>query len=156
MPVVKVIEGGDLLEAEEEYIAQQNNCCTKTAKGLAAIINKKYPWADVYSSRKDNDVPGTIKIVESPDKTKKVISMFGQFCPGKPGAYNRYYPNTYSDTKICRKKYFQKCLDTIDSRGIKKVAMPYLIGCDMAGGKWGDYEEMLNNCKFDIVLYKKK
>ncbi len=162
MPIIKIVQG-DLLEAREEYIAHQCNCCTVTAHGLSAVIAKKYPWADVYSQRaaigtrncaKQRDVPGTIKIVESPANSRKIICMFAQWTPGKPGAYTKYYPADYSDTPIDRQNYFAQCLEEIEKLGIKKVAMPYLIGCGLGGGSWKIYKKMISDSNINIVLYK--
>ena len=51
MACLKEIEG-DLLELKNiDCIVQQINCVTVTAHGLSASIAKKYPYADVYSSR---------------------------------------------------------------------------------------------------------
>ena len=77
MPIVGEVKG-DLLQAEEKFIAQQCNCVTVKSQGLAAVITKKYPWAEPYSTRKaipgrncateDNrDVPGTVRILSNYD-----------------------------------------------------------------------------------------
>jgi NCAIR mutase (PurE)-related protein len=34
------------------------------------------------------------------------------------------------------------------------VAIPYGIGCGLAGGVWSDYEKMLNNCSTQVVIYR--
>jgi O-acetyl-ADP-ribose deacetylase (regulator of RNase III) len=160
--IIKTIQG-DLLNTTETHIAQQSNCCTVHAKGIALAINKKYPWADVYSHRtqigkrncaENRDVPGTIKIVSSPDKSKHVICMFGQYTPSKPGRYSNVYPNDHPDTYQDRLKYFQECINEIEKQGINAIAMPYLIGCGLAGGIWKDYEKMLNDSSLEITLYK--
>lgn len=154
---------GYLLDAKEEYIAQQCNCVTVKAHGLSAAIAKRFPYADLYSQRSrigsrnctaDPDIPGTIKIAADPECPKKIICMFAQWTPGKPSAYSKFYPKTFDDSYKSRKIYFKKCLDEIDSLGINRIAMPYLIGCGLAGGIWKDYETMLKNAKTPIVLYK--
>ena len=177
MPIIKTING-DLLEATEPYIAQQCNCCTVRAHGLSASIATQFPWANVYKRRKPiskgrnnaviKSIPGTIEIDSKPETILdhlvvpttpttnfKIIHMFAQYCPGKPNAFSKYYDDNFKDTFKDRKKYFKKCLDLIDKNpNITVVAMPYLIGCGLAGGSWSSYEKMLNDCKTDIVLYK--
>ena len=80
--------------------------------------------------------------------------MFAQWTPSKVGAYNRYYPKTYTDTTHNRQRWFRECLEALDALGLDRVAMPYKIGCGLAGGFWPDYETMLNKAKTNIVLYR--
>jgi O-acetyl-ADP-ribose deacetylase (regulator of RNase III) len=165
MPIIKTIKG-DLLNAHEPYIAQQCNCLTVTPHGLSTSIGKRFPYAAVYSNRRsmgqrncaietDRSMPGTIQIAKSINNTDPIIlCMFAQWGPGKCGKFNTY-PKTYEDTVENRCKWFQQCLDIIDSNdSIMIIAMPYLIGCGLAGGDWKTYEIMLNNAKTDIVLYQ--
>ena len=161
MVIVKTIKG-DLLESTDQYIAQQCNCCTVIAQGLSKTIADKWIWGDIYSRRsrignrncaQKPDIPGTIEIIG--DEHKYVICMFGQYGPGKPGKFSKYYPSDqYTDTYQDRKKYFQECLTEIENRGISHLAMPYLIGCGLAGGNWTDYASMLHNSSISITLYK--
>ena len=68
--MIRVITG-DLLLATEQYIAHQANCVSNGgAAGIARAIFDKYPYADCYSRRIQNDVPGTIDIcgARSPDE----------------------------------------------------------------------------------------
>jgi O-acetyl-ADP-ribose deacetylase (regulator of RNase III) len=43
---------GNLLDATEQYIAHQCNCTSTTAKGLAATLFRRYPYADIYRERR--------------------------------------------------------------------------------------------------------
>lgn len=96
-------------------------------------------------------VPGTIQVDKSDDKT--VIHLFGQWLPGKPGKpYN--YPTTYSDTYSDRILFFKNCLKELDNLELDTVAMPYQIGCGLAGGNWDIYRKLLEDCKTKIILYK--
>jgi hypothetical protein len=170
MVIVKTIRGGDLLKAEERYIAQQCNCVTVKAHDLSQYIADRYPYADVYGSRRPisktrncaskSAMPGTIQICSSSIKSKEeepnVICMFAQYAPGKPGAYSRYYESEYDeDNEENRLRWFQTCLDEIEKTGIKRIAMPYFIGCGLAGGDWAKYREKLERAKTEIILYQK-
>lgn len=63
----------------------------------------------------------------------------------KPNKVMSYYKSIYKDTYDERKKWFQDCLDILDSNNYGTVAMPYGIGCGLAGGKWKDYKDMIEN-----------
>lgn len=156
MVIVGVVND-DLLNSKEDYICQQCNCNTKKGFGLSKYISDRFPWANVYKKRSQPDTPGTLKILEhpeEPDKFFRVICLMGQWLPGKPMTYKNYYPTTFEDTYKNRKKWFKSCLKILDKNNYGKIAMPYLIGCGLAGGRWSDYKKMLEECKTQIVLYK--
>ena len=159
MPIVKVVVG-NLLESDHSYIAHQCNCNTVKSHGLASSIATKFPWADVYSQRKGigkrnvaitPSTPGTIEIISK--DSQNIICLFAQWTPGKCGSFQRFYPDTYQDSSVNRQLWFKMCLDEIDKLGLDEIAMPYLIGCGLAGGNWKKYEKILNDAKTNIVLY---
>lgn len=162
------IINGDLLDATESYIAQQTNCNTVTAHGLSKSIAQRWKHGDVYSQRSrkgqrnaaaEPDEPGSVVITEpGPGSSGPIIlHMMAQWTPGKAGAYNRYYPKTYQDTARNREGWFLECLNILDDEVPKGqvVAMPYCIGCGLAGGKWETYKNMLESCITKIRLYRK-
>lgn len=131
----------NILESGEKYIAHQCNCVTTGSAGLAKSIVERFPWADVYRHRKEPDSPGTIKIISSLNESSPIfICLFAQYVPGK----------SQSET---RTEWFKMCLDSIPQE-IESVAMPKFIGCGLAGGKWGDYEKILENSRLKITLYE--
>lgn len=143
----------DLLDATEEYICHQCNCCTTQSKFLAKQIFDRYPTANTYIHRtrdpNTRSTPGTIEVFDCADKY--IVNMFSQFYPGK-SKYN-------NDSLYKRKKWFKLCLDHIAQiPNIKKIAMPFRIGCGAAGGKWDEYfnliKEFSKNNNIEVVLYK--
>lgn len=62
---------------------------------------------------------------------------------GKPGAFSRFYPKTYinsdneeitvDDSKNGRLDMFKKAMTKLDEYSFEHVAMPYIIGCGLAG-----------------------
>lgn len=126
----------DLLESDAQVIAQQCNCTSKKAKGLAETIAKKYPHADFYSSRKEDSVPGTIKVAGNKNKSQRfVVAMFAQLNPGKPKK---------GDSAAQREKWFEECLNKISKiKSLKSIAFPSGIGCGLAGGDWNAYYKII-------------
>ena len=169
MPITKVVVG-DLLESGHSYIAHHCNCNTVKSHGLSASIATKFPSADIYSRRKrigrrnatsEPSTPGTVEVIEQSSPlggiekdSQHIICLLAQWAPGKCGNFSRFYPDTYQDTQDNRELWFKKCLDEIDRLGFDEIAMPYLIGCGLAGGNWKRYEKLLNDSKTNIVLYK--
>lgn len=143
---MEIIEG-DLLTSGEKYIAHQCNCISIGSRGLAKSIPDKWRYADVYTQRKQHSKPGTI-ILTSPEEeyAPHVICMFAQFQPGKP--------NIYNDSSQHRLSWFKACLEEINKLNIDTIAMPYNIGCGLAGGNWEDYLKLLEETPIKIRLYK--
>jgi hypothetical protein len=135
---------GNVLDAKEEYICHQCNCVTKVAKGLAKDLFERYPDANVYTSRKTYSVPGTISVHGT------IVNMFAQINPGKPNLQGR-------DTVENRLAWFKSCLFLIQDLEPGSIAMPWKIGCGLAGGDWSVYKSMLTDFSYDsgidIVLY---
>ena len=117
-----------LLDADIQYIAHQCNCCSQNAKGLAKAIFDKYPDA-AYPKQMRRD-PGAISV------HNRVINCYSQWVPGKP---------VENDTAEMRLEWFKQCLWRITKiPGIHSVALPFGIGCGLAGGNWeSDYSPLL-------------
>ena len=133
---------GDVLDAKEDYIVHQCNCVIRRPWGLSASIFKKYPDANVYALRGPRDVPGTIKVCG------RIINLFGQLYPSTP-KYD-------IDTAEHRLKWFESGLEAISKiENIESVAMPYNIGCGLAGGTWRDYLRLIEKfaTTVEVSLY---
>ena len=169
---------GDLLKCDSEMIVHQGNCVTTFARGICQFIFAKYPYAEVYKKRpalssddeklaKERNEPGTIEVREpGKNKTGPVVAcLMAQIAPGKPGVWAREYKiNRAEDTVEKRLSYFKNCLvkliHVVESRKIKMVAFPYLIGCGLAGGEWNVYLEEINRfAQFlpgvTVLIYRK-
>jgi len=164
MPL-RIIDG-DLLESpDERLIGHQCNCVTiGNAKGLAAALFAKYPFADVYARRKGRDVPGTYSYHIPPiwfnhgtscagtNRAPSIVNFYGQVYPGKP---------RLGDNAEQRLHWLEKGLRELhNSASIPRIALPYGIGCGLAGGHWPDYQDMLEEvCRefpaLTIALYRK-
>lgn len=142
---------GNILSSKEQYVAHQCNCVTSYAKGLAEIIFKKWSYADCYSIRWENDKPGTIEIRGDGKENRYIINMFAQVNPGKPT--NK---DDLRDGEQVRKTYFIECMKRINELNPESVAMPWGIGCGLAGGDWDFYKKVIDKFseRFSIVLYK--
>jgi len=138
----------DILSSDSEVIVHQTNCVSTYALGLAHAIQKAYPYANVYSERKDTtaDDPGTVKLSypKSGQKGPIIANFMAQYFPGKPLGYK-----STIDSSEKREEWFQDCLDIFGEwcveNNIKSVSFPYRIGCGLAGGDWSRYETMIRN-----------
>lgn len=137
---------GNLLDGSYPYIAHQCYAIAgKGGGGLAHAVFAKHPAANAYTGVKHD--AGSI-FLERP-----VINMFSQKYPG--------YANDSDDTPEMRHTWFGQSLQKIGMLydvGVTSVAFPYMIGCDMAGGYWLEYEDILirfdNWTKQEITLVK--
>jgi len=165
--MLKVING-DIFDSTEKYIAHQCNCVSNKAAYLAYDIFNKYPYADIYSSRRifkhdqamifgKTETPGEIVIRGNGKDQRYVIAILGQYYPGRPR-----YPNSGLDQYKSRQVYFYEALCEIANiEDLHSVALPYGIGCGAAGGDWKVYYKIIENFakfldgKADVFIYKK-
>lgn len=149
----------DIFTTGAKYIAHQVNVSTKgQATGIAKIIFERYPYADIYKDRIEDDVPGKIDIAGDGLFYRGIINMLAQYYPGK-GQTDPSKFDCYSD----RKRWFYECLMAIaDIPNLHSIAFPYGISCGLAGGDWNWYEQKLNKfaeyvekkCNAEVILYK--
>ncbi len=138
--MINIVQG-NLLDAEDQYIAHQCNCITKKAAHLSFDVFQRFPYANIYATRPNTDRPGTIVIKGDGVTQRYVINMLGQYYPGKPK-----YPNSSLDGSKIREQYFHQCLLQIYKiRDLKSIAFPYKVGCGAAGGNWNNYLGTLEN-----------
>lgn len=153
---MKIISG-NLLESKEKYIAHQCNCVSTYAAGLAKQIFDEFPYANIYKKRLLSgkvDGMGNIIVCGDGETKRYVINMLAQFYPGKPK-----YQNSKKDGYLAREKAFADCLTQISAISeIKSIAFPYNIGCNLAGGDWETYYNMIESFEkqidADVVIYK--
>jgi len=142
---VKIISG-NIIDSDAQYIAHQCNCLTTYGAGTAKAIFDKFPYSDIYKTRefcsnwrKSRDKAPSIVIRGNGEGERYVINMLAQIFPGKP---------KFTDGIDCsekRLKYFRECLISIlKISGLKSIAFPYGIGCNLAGGDWEKYSDMLD------------
>lgn len=169
---------GDILEVKTGYILQQCNCVTVSPHGLSADLEAKFPGTCPYLLRtrgpygnfareEDHDIPGSVSIVQN-EGGPAIVNIFGQVSPGKPGCW---YANLIKDRDSAgaRLGYFREgLLALIDyfegDEGEIEIAVPYRIGCGLAGGDWKKYYALLeefekncreNNLQVKITIYNK-
>lgn len=133
---------GDLMDATEKYILHQTNCLSDGgAAGVARLIFNKYPHADCYSDRTAPSEPGTIDVRGDGLEQRYVINLHGQFYPG--GVHD---PDSELDGTLARQQHFYKGLLQIAKlKDLESIALPWKIGCGIAGGDWEYYLGVLEN-----------
>lgn len=142
---------GDLLESGLDIICHQCNCVSTSVSGLAYFLNKKYPFADDCDKHKNGEFHSLGDLVAHQEPGNPIVfNIYGQYYPGHGG--------DPGDTKENREAAFHKILDKIiklvDHMGIKNpsIGFPCRIGCNLAGGDWNRYHEMITN--FALEFHK--
>jgi len=137
---------GDLLQSKEQYICHQCNTTTKGARGLAKVLFRKYPYANVYDCKTNSDVRkvGNIEVRGTGNQTK-IVAMYAQRKPGS------WFKRGYDTTEL-REQWFRECLRKVAAiPDLKSIAFPARIGCGLAKGNWTLYKDMLRKELFDKV-----
>ncbi|MBE2918335.1 macro domain-containing protein [Anoxybacillus flavithermus] len=143
---------GDLLQATENIIGHQVNCQGTMGAGLAAKIRNKYPivfekYKGLVNKFSDNKemLLGTAQIIKV-DENKYVANLFGQFYYGRGERHTDY-------------KSLYQALETLKQKAKKHnltVALPYGLGCVLAGGDWNIVRELINKAfeDYEVTIYK--
>lgn len=161
---IRIIED-DIVKAhwyDVHVIAQQNNCVTKSAKGLAQHIAQTLGVNPYLNSK--TRVPGTVDLIMSPQQTLMVANMYAQYHPGGPSSGLRNIPRRdalglkIEDTSLQRLAWFRLCCQKIriwmKDNGIETIGLPEGIGCGLARGNWSDYLQIIREELPGAVLFR--
>lgn len=148
--MIKIVDG-DILQAKENIIAHQTNCLGVMGSGLAKQIRAKYPnvfeqYRKFFINNKFTAL-GQCQIVKAEDD-KYIANLFGQ--------YNYGRDKQYTDYKALEEALFSLKVSAKDHN--KSVAIPFAIGCGLAGGSWDIVYKIIENVfdDYDVTLYKWK
>lgn len=129
--MIKVYEG-NIFTTSAEIIAHQVNCQGVMGAGLAKQIRDKYP--EVYEAYRDHclnyEKSGALllgSILYQPVKNKKL-------CIANLFAQDKFGEGCQTDYEALK-----KCFNTLEQHAGAKnfnVAIPFKIGCGLAGGDW--------------------
>ncbi|HFK1435062.1 TPA: macro domain-containing protein [Bacillus cereus] len=148
--MIKVVEG-DILQASEDVVGHQVNCQGVMGAGLAKQIRDKYP--DVYNIYAKNcykthpmNLMGDILVIQI--EGKYVANIFSQLNYGRKKGV-RYTDYVALHTGLMHLREYA------ESRGLT-VALPYNIGCGLAGGDWDKVYTIIDRAfkDYDVTLYK--
>ena len=144
-----MIVKGNLLNATEEIIAHQVNCQGVMGAGLALQIRNQFPssygaYKSVCNMKKPSELLGKIMMVGIEDKI--ICHMFAQLRYGRDKQHTDY--NALRD-----------CLASLNKHASaekKSVALPYGIGCGLAGGDWNVVYQIIKSEMMDcnVAIYK--
>ena len=122
---------GDVCESTEALLAHQCNVVSPNSKGLALALFTRFPSCDVYSKPTRERYVGNIEVRD------RVVALYAQYFPGLPR------DDDPRDAYASRLGYFETCLKKLGAFALAfdhySIAMPYGIGCGLAGGRMEDY-----------------
>lgn len=138
---------GNILDCDEKILVHQTNCQGVMGSGLAKQIKEKYPevfnaYYHYCKTRQLLDVLGTALICEA-DDGKYIANLFGQ---------DKYGKGLQTDYDMF-KKALQEIHDFAKENKLS-VALPYKIGCGLAGGDWNKVFDIINEIFYDEVVFE--
>ena len=161
--MIKIVSG-DIRTAKENYIVQQVNCQGAMGSGVAKAIYTKWPrvrkvYKEFCSQYDPAMLLGQVLYISANDYNTKlsdrypiIVNCFAQL------DYRR--KNDVSEKCYTNYAAFLKCMKKIE-QDLKSspIAMPYNIGCGLAGGDWGVIFDLLKRVFDDkdhtLILYRK-
>lgn len=146
---------GDVLKTPFQIIAHQVNCKGVMGAGLAKQIRDNYP--NLYNAYKDycnyGAHLGDFLGWATSDK-HYILNIFAQDDYGRD--------KRYTDYSAMYNAFANGINDYRDLYGVGDeiqltIAIPYMIGCGLAGGDWGEVQKVLlaveKNCNVVFVAY---
>ena len=149
MGSMRIIEG-DLLKANADVIVHQVNCKGVMGAGLAKQIRYRFP--NTYSCYRDYCFK---------DPSSKLLGTCLYTLEDQFVICNAFAQDTYGQGK--RQTQYDKleqCFyDLAEKFHEKTVALPWMIGCGLAGGDWNIVSEMINRILVDfgdcnVIIYQ--
>jgi len=146
--MIKMVDD-NILQATEDIIAHQVNSMGVMGSGIAKQIKEKYPEVfDQYRKFFINNkftALGKCQIVKTEDN-KYIANLFGQ--------YNYGRDKQYTDYKALEEALFSLKVSAKDHK--KSVAIPFNIGCGLAGGSWEVVYKIIEEVfqDYDVTLYR--
>ena len=140
---------GNILNCEQKYIIHQVNCQGNMGAGLAKQLANKYPeiikpYKDTCLKNLQSKLLGEVLKTKTKDG-KIILNIFGQGYYGAGSKQTNYNALINGLTKIF-----------LNANG--DVAIPYKIGCGLAGGNWTKVykiiEILAEDFKYNIYIYK--
>lgn len=131
----------NIVNSGAEVIIHQCNCFNTMGAGVAKVLRDKWPEiydVDCQTSKGDKSKLGLFSIakLDDPDsKTKYVLNCYSQYKHGRIGRYTNY-------------EFYYQCLVRVkefcENNGLTTIAIPFKMGCNLAGGDWNICENMIN------------
>lgn len=134
---MKIIRGANLLDATEKVIVHQVNCQSVMGGGVALAIRNKYPkhYMDYMNDERTPEEKLGSVVSSFINEKRVVVGIYGQL--------------EFSNRSICNTSYeaVGNALATVckacTSVNENKIAIPYLMSCDLAGGDWNIIKNIL-------------
>ena len=149
--MIKIIRG-DLLSSGAQYICLQVNCLGVMGSGVANQVKEKWPIVYEryraacvqYTDDKDK-LLGCVQFIPV-NNLITVVNIFGQLSYGRD---EKCYTDIHALSEACKKIAGKVKLGNT-------IAMPYRIGCGLAGGDWGKVVDVLTDVfqEHILTLYK--
>ena len=142
---------GDILTAKTDVICHQVNTLGIMGAGLAKHIRGKYPW--LYEEYKQycaqypaEQLMGTALILrESPSSEQYIANCFAQTKLAKQGEKVTNY-TALEDSLM-------QVASWMSDNGKKSVAIPFRMGCGLAGGDWDAVKSIIIDVFMDTDIF---
>ncbi|WP_024428304.1 macro domain-containing protein [Bacillus safensis] len=155
--MIRIVER-NILDTTKNIICHQVNCKGVMGAGLAKQIKSKYPnvYKDYKQLCKDQNIKrgllGATQFVDV-NENKTIANLFAQDSYGV-----KTRQTDYEAMELCLKSL--KSVVTTDYSKYKgcSIAIPYGIGCGLAGGDWNIVKQMIDDIlgECDVTIYKFK
>lgn len=154
-----IVVNNDLLKTPIHIIAHQVNCQGVMGGGVAKQIKQKYPTVyEIYKARcceSHEKLLGGYVAVWSQDRSQLIVNVFGQNNFGRDKVYTDYKALENGLSNFI--KDYRNSFNIMPEVQIP-IAIPYKIGCGLAGGDWNLVSTILEKLEIEyniiFIAYK--
>lgn len=144
---------GDALSVPCDMVCHQTNCLGVMGGGIALQVKKQYPFVYEQYAKKckeEKALLGTSQLICCVAEGKIIANLFGQNGIGNVGCQTDYeaFRTAYESALVKLYNHNKPASELV-------VAVPYKIGCGLAGGDWNIVQNILiNTTKYFMEDYK--
>lgn len=129
----------DILKAPVEIIVHQCNCQNTMGSGIAKYLRSVYPEiydVDTDASKAGKNTLGNISFTHTRDAKFIIVNLYGQNLYGTDSRKTNYEAYYCGLEKV-------RVIGEEFPNGT--IGIPYLMGCDRAGGSWKVCKSMIED-----------
>ena len=139
------IINADIFTVQCDVLAHQVNCLGRMGAGLALQVRNHYPTVYAKYSKACTlpNLLGKIQVINVGNKC--IANLFAQY---RYGTDRRHTDYDALETCLCKLREYMR------EHNLKVLAVPYNIGCGLAGGDWNTVYDIINRVfTGDITVY---
>lgn len=144
------IVSGNLFDSDSEVMVHQTNCIGLMGSGVAKEVTQRFPevheqYKKLCKDKKPQDLLGTVQFIKQGNIY--IANLFGQL-----EVNSTWYIGGQVTDYSALISGFSEVRKFMEKNGLKRLGIPYLLGCCRGGGKWETVSKIIDNAFYDSTI----